>query len=230
MLNQLHKRWWKILCVILLFYTFTGGLLVTVPSLNPIYETIRNVFFHVPCWFTMILMLGVSLFYSVKFLSTNKMIYDVVASQLAHVALIFGTLGFLTGMLWGNYTWGNLLSFLFGDTKILGAFIGLMIYLAYFVLRGSVDDEEKRARIASVYSIFAFILMLVFFFVIPTMTDSLHPGNGGNPKFVSYDMDNRMRLVFYPAVIGYFTLGLWIASLLIRMRIIHYQIHKIPIE
>jgi heme exporter protein C len=50
------------------------------------------------------------------------------------------------------------------------------------------------------------------------MTDSLHPGNGGNPAFGEYDMDNQMRRVFYPIIIGWMLLGTWIATLRIRVR------------
>lgn len=229
MLRQLHKKWWKVLCVVLLLYTVIAGFLIPVPALVPIYETIRNVFFHVPCWFSMILLLLVSLVHSVSYLRSGKLAHDIVAVQTAKTAMLFGVLGFLTGMLWGNYAWGNLMSFLFRDVKILSAFIGLLIYLAYFVLRGSIEDEEKRARISAVYSIFAFVLMNVFFFVIPRISDSLHPGGNGNPAFGAYDLDNRMRMVFYPAVLGYFTLGIWIASLRIRIRILHYTLHRIPV-
>jgi heme exporter protein C len=52
---------------------------------------------------------------------------------------------------------------------------------------------------------------------------SLHPGVGGNPAFSQYDLDNRMRMVFYPAVIGWTMLGFWVASLNIRYKIIKNQ-------
>ena len=93
----------------------------------------------------------------------------------------------------------------------------MLIYLAYIVLRGSLEDEQKRARISGVYNIFAFVLLLVFIGILPRMTDSLHPGNGGNPGFNNYDLDNNMKLVFYPAVIGWILLGWWIASIRIRI-------------
>jgi heme exporter protein C len=48
------------------------------------------------------------------------------------------------------------------------------------------------------------------------MTDSLHPGNGGNPAFGDEDLDNTLRAVFYPAIIAYTILGLWIAQLTVR--------------
>jgi heme exporter protein C len=54
--------------------------------------------------------------------------------------------------------------------------------------------------------------------VLPRLTDSLHPGNGGNPGFNSYDLDSRLRMVFYPAVIGWSLIGFWIADLRIRLK------------
>ncbi|HPE96877.1 MAG: cytochrome c biogenesis protein CcsA [Chitinophagales bacterium] len=229
MINQLHKRWWKVLGAVLMLYTFTAGMMIQVPARFVLHETIRNLFFHVPVWFTMILLLLVSLVQSVRFLRTGKMVHDIMAAETAAVAVLFGCLGFLTGMLWGSFTWGDTFSWLFADTKILGAFIGLMIYAAYFILRGSINDEEKRARVAAVYSIFAYMLLIVFIFVIPRLTDSLHPGNGGNPAFSTYDLDNSMRTVFYPAVFAYFLTGLWIASLRVRVRILHYRKHHINV-
>ena len=43
--------------------------------------------------------------------------------------------------------------------------------------------------------------------------DSLHPGNGGNSPFSDLDLDNRLRMVFYPAVAGWVLLGLWMYDL-----------------
>ena len=68
------------------------------------------------------------------------------------------------------------------------------------------------------YNIFAFAAMIPLIFIIPRLQDSLHPGSGGNPGFNVYDLDNRLRLVFYPAVIGWFAIGVWIATLRIRYR------------
>ena len=229
MLKHLHKTWWKILCVILLLYTFIVGLLIDTPDVPLLHETVRNLFFHVPCWFAMLLLMLTSLVYSTLYLRKSRLMYDIVSVALLRVALVFGVLGYLTGMLWGNFIWGNLISWITNDTKILGAAIGLLIYFAYFILRGSIDDEEKRARIAAVYSIFAFILLNVSINVVPRLTDSLHPGSGGNATFTVYDLDNRLRMVFYPAVIGYFLLGLWVSSLLIRLQLIYFKKNDIPV-
>ncbi|HOO09575.1 MAG TPA: ABC transporter permease, partial [Cyclobacteriaceae bacterium] len=71
---------------------------------------------------------------------------------------------------------------------------------------------------SAVYNIFAFAAMVPLIFILPRMTSSMHPGSGGNPGFNMYDLDSRMRMVFYPAVAGWILLGVWIATLRIRIR------------
>jgi heme exporter protein C len=61
-------------------------------------------------------------------------------------------------------------------------------------------------------------MLMLFVMVLPRLTDSLHPGNGGNPAFGSYDMNHNMRLVFYPAIIGWTLLGVWFIDLRLRIR------------
>jgi heme exporter protein C len=120
-------------------------------------------------------------------------------------------------MIWAKNTWG---AYWTNDPKLNSAAIGMLIYLAYIVLRSSIEDEEKRARVSAVYNIFSFPIFVVLIFILPRLTASLHPGNGGNPGFNSYDLDSKLRLVFYPAVIGWTLIGYWIADLAIRKEII----------
>lgn len=143
---------------------------------------------------------------------------DLLASEAAKVGIFFGFLGLATGMLWAKYTWG---AWWVNDAKLNGAAASILVYLAYFMLRSSLDEEQKRARISAVYSIFAFSLMLVFIMILPRLTDSLHPGNGGNPGFGSYDLDRKMRMVFYPAVIGWSLIGVWIWEIRVRIGLIN---------
>lgn len=194
--------------------------LVVFPYREILYESIRNTFFHVPMWFAMTALVLFSLFYSIAYLITGKIEHDVYAHQAIVAALLFGTCGLMTGSVWARYTWGQ---FWVNDPKLNGAAIGVVIYLAYLILRGSLSDEIKRARIAAVYNVFAIIIFLLFIFILPRLTDSLHPGNGGNPAFSKYDLDNTLRLFFYPAVIGWILLSFWILSILIRLQFIQQK-------
>jgi len=200
------------------------GFLYQAPALDILNESIRALHFHVPMWFGMMILFLISVIQSVKYLRTGDLKHDLVAAETANVGIIFGLLGLVTGMIWANYTWGSWWN---GDPKQNMSAICLLIYLAYSVLRSSVNDPEKKGRIAGVYNIFAFCAMIPLLFIIPRLTDSLHPSNGGNEGFVVYDLDSNLRIVFYPAVIGFTLLGLWAASLRVRTRMLYYKLLKL---
>ena len=210
----MKKYSWKILCILILLYVITAGFLFNVPQLPILDETIRNLYFHVPMWFGMIMLFTVSMIYSIKYLTNPNSITDIIAVEMANAGILFGFMGLITGMQWAQFTWGEWWS---GDPKQNASAISLMIYLAYFVLRNSMNEDQKRAKVSAVYNIFAFSAMIPLIFVLPRMTESLHPGSGGNPGFTIYDLDGKMRLVFYPAVIGWALLGVWLAELSIRI-------------
>ena len=217
----LKKDWWKWVCVAMLIYTVIGGLLFTVPRLPILNETIRVLHFHVPMWFGMIFLFLGSVIHAIKYLRNGDTINDIYSSQLASMGIGFGILGILTGMIWANYTWGEPWS---NDPKQNAAAISLLIYLAYFVLRNSIQDELQRNRISAVYNIFAFLMLIPLLFILPRMSDSLHPGNGGNPGFNAYDLDSNLRKVFYVAVIGWTLLGYWLSTISIRLKLVQRKI------
>lgn len=187
------------------------------PYQHNLYETSRNLFFHVPMWFAMIVLFGVSVFYSIKYLSSGNELDDFKAVEAINIGVIFGLCGIVTGAVWAKFTWGQAWSF---DVKQNFSAISLLLYFAYLVLRNAIDEEQKRAKISAIYNIFAFPMMVVLLFVLPRLADSLHPGNGGNPGFNAYDLDSHMRMVFYPACLGWILIGYWIYTLLVRTRIL----------
>jgi heme exporter protein C len=195
-----------------------------VPRLDILNESIRNVYYHVPIWFAMLFQMGVSVYYSMRFLKTSNPFYDQVALNAAIVGILFSIPGMLTGSLWAKYTWGTWWTF--QDPKLNGVAIGILMYLIYFILRASIIQENAKARVSSVFNIFAFVMLILFIMVFPRLTDSLHPGNGGNPAFGKYDLDNRMRLVFYPAIIGWICFSGWILNVLNRISKLKTHLHE----
>jgi heme exporter protein C len=226
----LKKSWWKILSFLLLVYTVVAGFLVKVPDLPIIHQSIRNLYFHVCMWFAMMILFIVSFVYSIKYLGNSNYRNDIFARNFAAVGAFVGILGYATGSIWANYTWltdqNQSLGSVLKEPKLLGAAIALLIYGAYFVLRGSFTDIDKRARVSAVYNIFAFVMLFPSIWIIPRMVGSLHPGapgsESGNPALnAQNDLDSTMRMIFYPAVIGWTLLGVWIATLKIRIQLIH---------
>jgi heme exporter protein C len=106
------------------------------------------------------------------------------------------------------------------EPKLIGAAIALLIYGAYFILRSSVTDLDQRARVSAVYNVFAYAMLFPSIWIIPRLLPSLHPGQEGNPALNFNDIDTRMRIVFYPAVLGWTLLGAWISTLIIRYKFI----------
>lgn len=206
-ISDLHERW-----------------RLTFPFRNILAETIRNTYFHVPLWFGMVFIFLGAVTYSLRYLRSGDLLHDCRAQALTRVGILYGLLGLATGAIWAKNTWGAYWS---GDVKQNMTAIALLIYLAYFILRGVFEDPDKRARISGVYSIFAFVALIPLIYVIPRLTDSLHPGAGGNPAFGSEDLDNTMRLVFYPAIIGWTLLGFWMAELGFRMERIRLKVADI---
>lgn len=223
----LYKSWWKITAVILLIYTCTAGLLTPIPKLPALEETIRNLYFHVCMWFCMMILFTVSTVYAIRYLRRLDVRYDIYSKCFATTGIVFGILGYATGMIWMSYTWADPNQSIFDsfgalarDPKLIGAAVALLIYFAYMVLRDSIQDMDKRARISAVYNIFAYAMLFPSIWIIPRLLESLHPGGQGNPALDTKDIDARMRIVFYPAVIGWTLLGVWITSLKIRLALI----------
>ncbi len=217
---MIRKSWWKYLSFLLLLYACVYGFLVKIPVLDGrLQQSVRNLFFHAPLWMAMMVYFTVSVIYAVKYLRSQNSFHDFYSAEYASTGLVFGTLGTITGAIWANYQWGQPWS---GDPKQNGAAIALLIYFAYFILRGSLTDEDKRGRISAVYNIFAFCMLFPTIWILPRLTESLHPGglgSEGNPALNPNDSSPEMRMVFWPAVVGWTLLGVWITTLRIRFRI-----------
>lgn len=213
--SALKHYWWKITGTFLVLYSVFAGFMVEVPQLPIIEGTIRNVFFHVCMWFAMIVMFLFSVVNSIRYLSGFDIDKDRKAIEAVNVGMLFGFLGTITGMIWAKFTWGT---FWVKDPKLNGAAVSMLIYMAYVVLRHSVENKQLRAKLAAVYNIFAFVLLLVFVGILPRIADgSLHPGSGGDSPFAVARLQSNMYWVFFPAVVGWTLIGFWLVDIRLRL-------------
>jgi heme exporter protein C len=191
-------------------------------------ETARNLYFHVPMWFTLMAATLVSAYHSLRYLQTGDLVRDVRAREAARLAVVFGVLGIVTGMMWARFTWyegtGKWWNF---DPKQSMAAVLLLIYGAYFVLRDGIEVPIKRARIAAVYNLFAFVTMPFLLYVLPRQMASLHPGAEGNPAFSDITAP-IMRLVLYPAFAGFIGLFWVLYTQRVRMALLRRKVRPEP--
>lgn len=204
---------WKYLLIVWMTVVLVAGFLIRVPDIPILHETSRNLFFHVPMWFTMSVMFVAGLVFSIRYLASNQMRMDALAESATLIGILFGVCGLLTGSLWARFTWGTWWTF--AEPKMNLSAMAMMIYVAYFILRSAYDDPEKRARVAAVYNIFAATTIPFLLYVIPRQLPSLHPGADGNPAFSELTAP-ELRYVFYPAVVGFIGIAIWIVQLRYR--------------
>lgn len=206
-------QFWKYIVAVWLTLVLIVGFLLEIPRIPILEETARNLFLHVPMWMTMSVCFLMGTYYSIRFLANGKSDFDLRASSVTKVGVLFGICGLITGSLWARFTWGTWWTF--AEPKINLSAMAMLIYVGYFMLRGAFDDPVLRARLSAVYNIFAATTIPFLLYIIPRQLPSLHPGADGNPAFSDMTAP-ELRLVFYPAVIGFIGLSMWLYSITYR--------------
>ncbi|MDX2129338.1 MAG: cytochrome c biogenesis protein CcsA [Chloroherpetonaceae bacterium] len=190
-------------------------------------ETTTNMYFHVSMAITATVAFLTSLWQSVRYLITRDLHFDYGAEASAGLGYLFNLLALITGAIWARYAWG---AYWHWDPRQTSIFILLIIYSVYFVLRGSVEDPEKRGRLSAVYSIFSFPSLIFLYYVLPRLVPGLHPGSpergeaGINPA-VSNTTDPEIRVILYSAWAGFIALFFVLYHLRLRYLKLHHSLN-----
>lgn len=137
-------------------------------------ELARIVAFHLPNAFTAMVAACMAGFFGGRYLARRNPLDDAKSSVAAALATLFCILTTVTGMVFAQYQWGAAWNW---DPKQTCIFILLLILAAYFLLRSSIDDPEKRGTVSSAYIVFAAIMTPMLGYVIPKYMQSNHPTN-----------------------------------------------------
>lgn len=210
---------WKYIVAIWMTTVIILGFSIKIPEIAILEQTARNLFLHVPMWFTMMIAFCMAFYYSIRYLNDETLSWDRKAETATAVGLIFGICGLLTGSLWARFTWGTWWTF--AEPRMNLSALAMMIFVAYFILRSAFNDSEKRAKISAVYNIFGVTTIPFLLYIIPRQLPSLHPGADGNPAFSDMTAP-ELRIIFYPAVIGFIGLSIWMMDILNRYKRLKY--------
>lgn len=184
-----------------------------IPRVGEMGEKARILYFHVPMAWVATLAFIMSLIYSIKYLKTKDEIYDIKSFSSAGLGLLFAILATITGSVWAKFEWG---AFWNWDPRQTAIFMLILIYGAYFALRASLDQRETRARLSAVYAILAGITVPFFIFIMPRITETLHPDPIINTRG-KINVGTNMLLVFIASLIGFTGLYFWMLKLKIRI-------------
>ncbi len=181
-------------------------------------------YFHVPVAEASFLVFFFTAFYGVRFLMTKDRRYDVMARIATEVTLFFVLLTMATGILWTRVEWGVWWQW---EPRLTTYFILTLLVIGYFVLRNSVEDDEKRATYAAAFGILAFIDAPISFF-ITRWVESIHPVvlAGGE----SSGLEPPMLITFIIAQVGMLMLGYAFYQMRLREEELHERLEALKIS
>jgi len=145
-----------------------GGNLIA----QPVLFSQKIFFFHVPVAITSFVVFFFTAYYGARFLQTRDRKFDTKARIATEVTLIFVVLTMITGDLWTRVEWGVWWTW---EPRLTTYLIMMLLVIGYFVLRASVEDEEKRAVYASVFGIIAFLDAPLSFAITRVVPSGSHP-------------------------------------------------------
>lgn len=206
--------WWKSVLFVAMSVVIVFSFITPAPQ-TQIGEASRIFYYHIPQAWICVLAFAMSMIFSIRYLMTKEISQDEKALITAKLGFLFCFLAMVTGSIFAKVTWG---SFWNWDPRETSIFILLLIYGAYFALRGAVDVEEKRASLSAVYSIFAFVTVPFLIFVVPRIIPSLHPADSIVDKDLKFTMSVSVRTIFFSSLTLFTTLFFWMFSLARRIQ------------
>jgi heme exporter protein C len=131
----------------------------------------RIIYFHVPTAWLSMLAFFVTFVAAILYLVRSQPRWDMLARCSAELGVAFTIAATASGSIWAKPAWNTWWTW---DPRLTTYTIVLLLYIAYFMLRGAIEEPERRARFASVYSIFAFVSVPITFMSI-RWWNTIHP-------------------------------------------------------
>ena len=186
--------------------------LFVAPDERTMHAAQRIFYFHVPSWIAMFVAFFIAAIGNIAYLTSRSPKWDWLSVAGAEVGVVCCTIGLLTGPLWGKPAWGIWWTW---DPRLTTTFVLWLLYISYLLLRGMVEDAERRARISAVFGLFAFL-------DVPLVYVSNRFGRTQHPAPVFFGgpnagVDPTMGRVLLLCVIA--VLGIMITILLDRYRL-----------
>ena len=176
----------------------------------------RIFYFHVPSWIAMFIAFSIVFIANIAYLATRKPTWDCLGVSAAEVGVVCCTIGLATGPLWARPVWGIWWTW---DARLTTTFILWLLYISYLLLRGLLDDPEKKATLSAVFGIFAF-LDVPLVYVSNRLWRTQHPQPvilGGNGSGLDPTM-GKVLLLCVIAVMGVMIIVLFDRYRLERLR------------
>ncbi len=208
--------WYKLVLFVLMSIMIYFSFALPAPQ-QQIGESSRIFYYHIPQAWICVIAFAMSMFYSIMYLRKKEIKYDDKAAIAAKLGFIFCVLATVTGAMFAKVTWGMYWNW---DPRQTSIFILLLIYGAYFALRGAIEVEEKKAALSAVYSIFAFVTVPFLIFIVPRMVPSLHPNDSIISEDLKFNIEGAISLVFFSALALFTVVYIWLFNIGVRVQLL----------
>jgi len=158
-------------------------------------------YFHVASTWTGMLGFLVATIAAIIFLKSGKMKWDIAGVAGIEIGMVFVGLGILSGSIWARPIWNAWWTW---DPRLTTTLIMELIYFAYMILRGSVEDPLRRARYGAIYAIIGFASVPLTFLSI-RLFRTIHPVVFGdaNSSSGALALTNRMQTTFIVSLLAF---------------------------
>ncbi len=170
MMKAIYAKALSVLCLLTMAASIYAVFLYA-PKERTMGDVQRIFYFHISSWWISGLALTVTFVAAIAYLMTRKRRFDAVALASTEIGVLFMTIGITTGPIWAKPVWGIYWTW---DPRLTSALICWLMYFAILMLRRYVPEESKRANLASVAAIVAFV-NVPFVFMTIRLFRTQHP-------------------------------------------------------
>ncbi len=178
-------------------------------------ETARILFFHVPP------AMLCSLFYLWAAIQGGVHLVkrspesDHKSSAAVEIGTLLCALATVTGSMFAYIQWGRFWDW---DPRQLDIFLQLMVYAAYFALRSSFTDPQRRAVIGAAYAIFAFVTVPFLIWIMPRLValSKFSQHAQANNVVIGNQLDATYRIYLYSTAFVVLLVACWAYKLRTR--------------
>lgn len=142
-------------------------------------------YFHMPVAIVSFVALAATAYFGVRFLMTRDAEYDLRARLSTEISLVFVMMTMVSGEMWERFEWGVWWTW---EPRLTTYFILMLMVFGYFILRAAVDEPERRAVYAAVFSLVMFVDVPISFAITRLVPSGVHPTIFRTDSGLSLDM------------------------------------------
>ncbi|MFT5193566.1 MAG: heme exporter protein C [Cellvibrionaceae bacterium] len=190
MINFLTKRsgllnWIALIAMVILM----GMIFVYAPTEKTMGHVQRIFYFHVGTAWVASVTFFVALVCGVLYLWKRSPILDTIAMASVEIGVAFVTMTIVSGSVWGKPAWNT---WWLWSPRLTSITILWLVYIAYFILRSAIYDDETKRRFSAVYVIAGFVTVILTYSSIRILRD-IHPVMFGNALESAQGMEQGLQ-------------------------------------